>query len=395
MIIYATTFNRINFSQMGRLSSSGEQRYRQNFEKEFDWITFNRFYLSMLPMKRSAIAIDPSYISKSGKHTPGVAYFWSGAAGMAKHGLEILGFAVVDADCNEAITLCAKQTFSDKVSKGRRPTCLQWCKGNSSLYEQYLRAIYEDKDKFLEINRLFVADAYFSVYPFVQGMVSMGFHLVSRLHDNASLRYLYTGEKTGKPGRPTLYGDKVDINALDENVFNKETTTSKGEDVILQSAVVNSKSLKRNIKVVVATFPEKGKKTQIRKMFFSTDIDMKAIDIFDIYRTRFQEEFLYRNAKGFMGLEHCQARSENKLDFAFNMSLSTVNMVQLLAHEMEKENHIKYSVEDMKIMLHNIALYEEVKLFNGSGNKPKTHTYSESKLDIPLHILMFGVKKAA
>ena len=123
---------------------------------------------------------------------------------MAKLGLEILGFAVVDADSKDAIALCAKQTFSGKVSKGRRPDCLQWCKGNNSLIEQYLRAIFDDKDKFLEISQRIVADAYFSVYPFVQGVTSMGFDLISRLHDNASLRYLYAGERTGKRGRPIV-----------------------------------------------------------------------------------------------------------------------------------------------------------------------------------------------
>ena len=396
MIIYATTFNRINFSQMGRLSSPGKQRYRQNFEKDFDWIAFNRQFLSILPLRRFAIAIDPSYISKSGKHTPGLACFWSGAAGMAKRGLEILGISVVDADSKDAVALCARQTFSGKVSRGRRPDCLKWCKGNSSLYEQSLRTIHGDKNKYLQICRLFVADAYFSVYPFVQGLSSMGFDLVSRLHDNASLRYLYEGERTGKRGRPVKYGGKVDVGNLDESVFTKETaTTGNGVEVVLQSAVVNYKSLKREIKLVVATFQEEGKKTQIRKMFFSTDTGMKAVDIFDIYRTRFQEEFLFRDAKGLMGLEHCQARSEKKLDFAFNMSLSTVNMLKLLAHEMEKEHHVKYSVEDMKIMLHNIALYEEVKLFNGVANKRTAPTYLETMFDIPLHILMFGVKNSA
>ena len=64
MLIYATTFTRINFSQMGRLSSSCEQRYRQNFEKKFNWIAFNKFFLSMLPMRRCAIALDPRFISK-------------------------------------------------------------------------------------------------------------------------------------------------------------------------------------------------------------------------------------------------------------------------------------------------------------------------------------------
>ena len=271
MLIYATTFIRINFSQMGRLSSSCEQRYRQNFEKKFNWIAFNKFFLSMLPMRRCAIALDPNFISKSGKHTPGLAYFWSGTAGTIKRGLEILGFAVVDADSNDAIFMCAKQTRADKGDKGRRPDCLKWCKGNSSLIEQYLRAIHSNKTEFLKTSNLFVADAFFSVYPFVEGLATMGFNI-------------------------------------------------------------------------------EGKKTQTRKMFFSTDTTMEAIDIFDIYRARFQEEFLFRNAKGFMGLEHCQARSEKKLDFAFNMSLATVKMVKYMAHRMEIEKNIKLSVQDMKIM---------------------------------------------
>ncbi len=396
MLIYATTFIRINFSQMGRLSSSCEQRYRQNFEKKFNWIAFNKFFLSMLPMRRCAIALDPSFISKSGKHTPGLAYFWSGTAGTIKRGLEILGFAVVDADSNDAIFMCAKQTRTDKVDKGKRPDCLKWCKGNNSLIEQYLKAIHSNKTEFLKTSDLFVADAFFSVYPFVEGLATMGFNIVSRLRDKACLRYLYQGEKTGKRGRPILYDGKIDLDNLDDKVFSKETVEmDRNTHVTLQSAVVNSRSLKRNIKLVVATFHEEGKKTQTRKMFLSTDTTMEAIDIFDIYRARFQEEFLFRNAKGFMGLEHCQARSEKKLDFTFNMFLTTVNMVKYMAHRMEIEKDIKLSVQDMKIMLHNIALYEEIKLFTRCEKKNRPHTYLQTKYDIPKHILVFGVKNAA
>ena len=48
--------------------------------------------------------------------------------------------------------------------------------------------------------------------------------------------------------------------------------------------------------------------TQSRKVFFNTDTDMSAVDIFDIYRTRFQIEFLYRDSKQFTGLCNCQSR---------------------------------------------------------------------------------------
>ena len=52
-----------------------------------------------------AIAIDPCFIPKAGKKTPGVDWFWSGCAGATKHSLEILGLSVVDADAKGWILL--------------------------------------------------------------------------------------------------------------------------------------------------------------------------------------------------------------------------------------------------------------------------------------------------
>jgi len=41
------------------------------------------------------IALDPSYIDKSGKKTLGAGWFWYGCANQAKWGLEIGGIASV------------------------------------------------------------------------------------------------------------------------------------------------------------------------------------------------------------------------------------------------------------------------------------------------------------
>ena len=60
-----------------------------------------------------AIAFDPSYISKSGKKTPGLNYFWSGVAGKTKWGLEIGGIAAIDIDNHTAFHLEAVQTLPD------------------------------------------------------------------------------------------------------------------------------------------------------------------------------------------------------------------------------------------------------------------------------------------
>lgn len=121
MELFLTIPNRINFLQMERFGHSSEQRFRMNFRKKCcDWIRFNKSFIAEGNPERRAIAIDPSYISKSGKKTPGLGYFWSGCASSMKWGLELMGFALVDADTTSGTHLIAKQTFNKK-RRGRVP----------------------------------------------------------------------------------------------------------------------------------------------------------------------------------------------------------------------------------------------------------------------------------
>ena len=52
-------------------------------------------------------------VSKNGKKTPGLGYFWSGCAQAMKRGLEILGIALVDADTREAYAIRAVRHSSN------------------------------------------------------------------------------------------------------------------------------------------------------------------------------------------------------------------------------------------------------------------------------------------
>lgn len=63
-------------------------------------------------------------------------------------------------------------------------------------------------------------------------------------------------------------------------------------------------SLEREVRVVIVDYVDTEKKRQSRKSFFCTDLSMSACDIFDLYRTRFQIEFVFRDAKQFTGLTH-------------------------------------------------------------------------------------------
>jgi hypothetical protein len=62
------------------------------------------------------------------------------------------------------------------------------------------------------------------------------------------------------------------------------------------------------------------------------NIEQTAQDIYQLYRLRFQIEFIFRDAKQFTGLSDCQARDAKKLDFHFNASFTALNLAKLDAH---------------------------------------------------------------
>ena len=274
LLLFMVIPRKINFTQLSRYGNRCEQCYRQTFSKKFDWVQYNMNLMEKFFGKndRKAIAIDPSYISKSGKHTPNIGYFWSGVAGAAKRGLEILGIGIIDIDMKDCLMLKAEQT----------PNAENLQKKNYTLIEWYLHVLEGVKDRLLTISKYVVADAYFAKATFAQGLMDMGFHLVSRLRDDANLMYIYNG----KP----VYGEKIDFDNLDYSKMERIETDSEDEE--LYTLVAYSKAMKRNIRLVIWR-SSIGK----HKLYFSTDIDMSGKEVIEFYRTRFQIEFCYRDAK--------------------------------------------------------------------------------------------------
>jgi len=335
---------KINFLQFGRFSSLGEQTFRNQFEKKFDFFAFNKQLINQVALGERLVALDPSYIPKAGKSTYGRGKYWSGVAKAAKWGLDICGFAVVDIVNNTALHLNAWQTPSatELVNKGL------------NLLTYYASLVTENAVKFKEFSDYIIADAYFSKKPFVDAILSVGLHFISRLRDDSVLKYKYYGEKTGRQGRPKQYNGKVDVKNLDTNYFSLDLST---EDIKIYSAVVYSKAFKRDIKLAVAIFFKDGKEIA-RKLYFSTDLEQEGEKIVRYYRSRFQIEFLYRDAKQFTGLTTCQARSENKLDFHFNAALTAINLAKQDWLSTKNGTLKPFSMADYKTLYNNTLMLE-------------------------------------
>lgn len=116
------------------------------------------------------------------------------------------------------------------------------------------------------------------------------------------------------------------------------------------SAIVHSRALKMNIQLCIWESDDR----KVRKLYFSTDTKMKAMDILDYYRTRFQIEFCYRDSKQFTGLTDCQSRDLDKLHFHFNASLTSVNLAKVKA--LEKGTTL--SMASVKVLCHNLFLIQ-------------------------------------
>lgn len=299
-----------NFTNLSRYSQLNEKRFRRWSCRDFSYAEFNqKLIASQLPKENNRIAaIDASFISKSGKHTEGLGWFYNGSAGEPQRGLEISTICVTDLKLNTAYALDSRQTNS------------QTDKTRVDLYAQHV----VDLAPYLQALKIqyIAADSYYSKVKFTSKVVEAGLHLVGKLRVDANLRWLYEGEYKGS-GRPKKYNGKVDFEN-DLNRFKKEGALD--DKVTFYSSVVYSISLKRNIRIVMLNW-NKGKKIG-RALLYSTDTNLKVMELIKYYKARFQIEFLFRDAKQYTGLTHCQSVRKEAINMQTNASLSALNLLK-------------------------------------------------------------------
>jgi len=368
--LFLSIKGRLNFIGLSRYANHGEQHFRNQFSKPFDFLSFNKEMVLEHASKHLTIAFDPRYVNKSGKSTPGLGYFWSGVAGKTKWGLEISGIAAIDIDNHTAFDIEAVQTPNDLQSQ--------------SLVSHYAEVLTQRKQTLQCLSKYVVVDAYFSKYNFVSKLFNNNFETVSRLRDDADLQYIYKGEHKKDRGRPKKYDGKVDYKNLKEQHI---TIIEKNHKNKIYQAIVFSKSLKRDINLVIVYTNKKDKWSH--KLYFSTDLELSAELLLKYYQTRFQIEFIFRDAKQHTGLNHCQARSKNKLHSHFNTALTAVNIAKITHWiPIPKKQREAFSMADIKTVYHNELLLK--RFFSVFGIRPDL-AKNKKKIE---QLLYYGARAA-
>lgn len=110
---------RLNYTQLERMGSHTGKTYREAFSKEVDraGIEEDIIFRVLSGDGSLSIVIDPSFLQKSGRHTPGAGLYWSGVAGAVRHGLELNAIGVSDVQKHDCMIVTAPLTPSPRCAQ--------------------------------------------------------------------------------------------------------------------------------------------------------------------------------------------------------------------------------------------------------------------------------------
>jgi hypothetical protein len=342
-----TVPRRINFSQLSQWSDYNETTLHHWFAKPLAVQAFNEQLIRRYGSGAHVVLFDPSFVAKSGKNTPSLGRFWSGQAQAPKRGLELACFAVGDLRYHTAFHLQATYT----------PSSAQLQEKDSTLMAHYVEQVRQQQATIQRYDNCLVADGYFGIRTFLAPVTALGITVVTCLRANAALFYPPAAVVGKRPkGRPAVKGAKLNWSAVNDELL--PIVTEDAEKTI-RCGTVYAKCLKRLIRLAAVEYKRADGTLLTRKLYCSTRLDVDATWILERYGIRFQIEFIFRDAKQFTGLTHCQSTNQTKLENHANLALTAVSVAKV-EHwlDAEADEQKPFSLRDIKTYYHNLALLE-------------------------------------
>jgi hypothetical protein len=366
---------RVNYRNLSRYCDYSERTLARQFQRQFDWPIFNHLAMksALKPTSTLIAAQDATFIPKSGKKTYGLDHFFNSCAGRAERGLEVSTLALVDVTRNCAYTLSATQTPpQQEIAKADK---------EQSRVDFYLAQLHRHRPLLPTAVKYLAADGFYAKQKYVVGVRACHLHLITKLRVDANLRYLYAGPRLKRRGRPRLYDGKVTFQDLDR--FEKLGTVEEAEHLHLYTTVLYHVRLKLRLRVLVVVSYQVPSKPRFVVMA-STDTELDGRELYRLYRARFQIEFIFRDAKQFTGLNDCQSRKKEALDFHFNASLATLNLARIeavtahqstdrLVFSMASRKQLAFNEQFIKVISEKLAFDLTVILNHEAYNNLKTY----------------------
>lgn len=326
---------------------------------------------------------DESVVTKSGKETHGLDYFFSGLMNKVVKGVAIFSLSLVSVEERRSYPLRVEQVLRSEAEKAaakeRRKKRAKKTKATSRKkrgrpkgsrnqdktqveLSPELKRIQEMVKKQLKMLqdwltiRYLVLDGHFGNNPALQMTLQCGLHLISKLRYDAALSFVYEGEQKRK-GPHKKYGQKINYRNI-PNQYLVEKSIQDGTETCIYQAQLLHHDFAQILNVVIITKTNLKTGAFANVNLFSSDLELSYEKIIDYYRLRFQIEFNFRDAKQYWGLEDFMNIKEVPLTNAINLSLFMVNLSQVLLRQFH-QTHPDSGILDLKAYFRAAKYFEE------------------------------------
>ena len=368
----------------GRVTKLGLSRWA---EKGGSYRTVQRFFYTVIPwaqvfwaffcehlldrQETYLLAGDESVVTKAGKKTYGLDYFFSSMLQKAVPGLSFFTLALISTQQRRSYPVCVEQmirtaeekaaTQAKKQAKKARKNGPKRKPGRPKGSRNKNKAEVQLNPELLRIQKMLqsfltmmqgairltylVLDGHFGNYPALHMVRQCGLHLISKLRYDAALFFPYSGPAPKRGPRRRL-GEKVDIRNMPDKYL-KETVVENGFETRTYQMQLLHREFSEPLNVVILLRTNLETQVWSNVILFSSDLELSYEKIIDFYSLRFQIEFNFRDAKQFWGLEDFMNVSQTAVTNAANLALFMVDVSQVLMCQYRQDDP-SFSILDLK-----------------------------------------------
>lgn len=373
----------------GRITMLGLSRWSNNisyqtiyrfFHSSIDWDKINWALIKRYLINDGVwlLVADEVVVSKSGKKTYGLGYYFSSLQNQVIKSIAFLNLSLVSVKTGKAYTILTEQIIksnstgcskdkssSNKKSKGdkKKSKTRGRPKGSKNKNKAdvklstYLVFVQSAILRVLSLinNELkilyFVFDGEFGHNSAVEMVKQTGLQFISKLRRDSALFFPYNGQYSGK-GAPKKYGTQLNYDDIsDKDYLKKRTQDGDIETKIYQMNMLH-KTFANMLNIVIIKKRDIKTNREARVVLFSTDLSLSYDKVVKYYSLRFQIEFIFRDAKQYYGLEDFMNTKEIAVYNWANFSTFMVNFVAILKKEKFKNTNM--SSLDVKAHFHGI-----------------------------------------
>lgn len=446
---YSISSGGVTMLNMSRWSGSGGsyRSIQRMMGSRWDWLKINLVCFGLwsclhLPQqlseeelaalqKRYILALDEVVEPKSGSKTYGIGRFFSSILQKPVNAIKTHVASIIDIEKNKSFVLdhCQilkpKKVIKSKKSKAAGKKSVKRKVGRpkgsknkkkagrpkgskSKMWEKQRGSIYSTMESLLsKICPSFSAKFGFGL-SYVVGDGSYGnktaclisrewgLDLISKLNCKSALYWSFQGKYSGRGPYPK-YGKQIN---LDKIPVNYRVSYQRLKDGTVEEIYhLNGVRSKRNpyaLNVVVINRSKPNGQTA-RVILFSTCLNLTAEDITEIYSSRFQIEFNFRNAKQYFGLADFKNTKPLQVTNAIYWSFFMENISTLLLEDFrEEQENPDLNIQDLKAWFRGQKYLNEILNYAENTDDPILNQQQKQRiLELGSIHLNKGRKKTA